>query len=56
MIWNRARECMDRPQLGQLQTERLRNMLGSVYKNVPFTREKFQQRDIEICDIVRRKT
>ena len=51
MIWNRARECMDRPQLGQLQTERLRNMLGSVYKNVPFYREKFQQRDIEICDI-----
>ena len=51
MIWNRARECMDRPQLEQLQLERLRNMLGNVYKNVPFYREKFQEKDIEICDI-----
>jgi len=51
MIWNRARECMDRPQLEQLQLGRLRNMLGSVYKNVPFYRGKFQEKDIEICDV-----
>ena len=51
MIWNRARECMDRPQLEQLQLERLRNMLGSVYKNVPFYRGKFQEKDIEVCDV-----
>ncbi|MFZ5974298.1 MAG: phenylacetate--CoA ligase family protein [Bacillota bacterium] len=51
MIWNRARECMERPQLEQLQLERLRNVLRNVYKNVPFYRNKFQEMDIEICDI-----
>ncbi len=51
MIWNRARECMDRPQLEQLQMERLRNILNNVYKNVPFYREKFQEMGLEVCDI-----
>ena len=51
MIWNPARECMERPQLEQLQLERLKNVLRNVYKNVPFYRQKFQERDIEICDI-----
>jgi phenylacetate-CoA ligase len=51
MIWNRARECMDRPQLEQLQMDRLRNILNNVYKNVPFYRERFQEMGLEVCDI-----
>jgi phenylacetate-CoA ligase len=42
---------MDRPQLEQLQMERLRNILNNVYKNVPFYREKFQEMGLEVCDI-----
>ena len=51
MIWNHARECMERQEMEQLQLERLKTVLSRVYKNVPFYREKFQERGLEICDI-----
>ncbi len=51
MIWNKARECMDRQELEQLQIERLQNVISHVSKNVPFYKDRFHELDIDCCDI-----
>lgn len=51
MIWNEHIECMDREQIVQIQSERLRDMVERVYHNVPFYRKKMQALGIEVGDI-----
>lgn len=51
MIWNQHFECMDREQMSQLQSERLRDMVERVYYNVPFYRNKMQEMGLEPGDI-----
>lgn len=43
MIWNESVECMDREQLREIQSIRLRKMAEYVYHNTPFYRKKFQE-------------
>lgn len=40
MIWNETKECMDRGQLRELQSARLRKQVANVYYNVPYYRKK----------------
>ena len=49
--WNKPVETMGREQLRDLQLERLRATINSVYANVPFYREKMQKKGILPGDI-----
>jgi phenylacetate-CoA ligase len=51
MIWNEYIECMDREDLMQLQSGRLRKMIERIYFNVPFYRKKLQEAGMEPGDI-----
>lgn len=51
MIWNETKECMSRDEMRQLQSKRLKKMVGRVYHNVEFYRKKMQQMGIEPGDI-----
>lgn len=51
MYWNPAAECMPRPQLAELQLERLKSVVERVYYNVPFYRHAFQDKGLEPGDI-----
>ncbi len=51
MIWNEARECMDREELRKLQSARLVKTVDRVYHNVPFYRKKMQELGLEPGDI-----
>jgi phenylacetate-CoA ligase len=51
MIWNEYIECMEREKLTKLQGERLSKMVERIYYNVPFYRNKFQEKGIEPGDI-----
>jgi phenylacetate-CoA ligase len=51
MIWNEHHECMDRQQLTELQSARLRDMVERIYFNVPFYRTRLQETGIEPGDI-----
>jgi len=51
MIWNESVECMDREQLREIQSIRLRKMAEYVYHNTPFYRKKFQEMGLEPGDI-----
>jgi phenylacetate-CoA ligase len=42
-IWNRHFECMNRNELKQVQSERLRETVERVYFNVPYYRSKMQE-------------
>jgi phenylacetate-CoA ligase len=42
-IWNRHFECMERDELKEVQSERLRDTVERVYYNVPFYRRKMQE-------------
>jgi phenylacetate-CoA ligase len=42
-IWNRHFECMERDELKEVQSERLRDTVERVYFNVPFYRRKMQE-------------
>lgn len=59
MIWNETMECMDRDQLREIQSQRLRKMAAYVYHNTPFYRKKFQEMGLlpedihDIDDIVK---
>jgi len=50
-IWNPEFETMSRPDLEQLQLERLQSTLNRVYKNVKFYRSRFDELGIEPADI-----
>jgi phenylacetate-CoA ligase len=43
MYWQKDQECLPRPNLEQLQLERLKKTLRRVGTNVPFYRNKFQE-------------
>ncbi len=47
MIWNETYECMSRDELRAIQDKRLYDMVQTVYYNVPFYRNKFQELGIE---------
>ena len=51
MIWNRSKECMSRDEMSALQGKRLHKLVELVYHNVPFYREKMQERDLCPDDI-----
>ena len=51
MFWNEYIECMDREDLMQLQSGRLRKMIERIYFNVPFYRKKLQEAGMEPGDI-----
>lgn len=51
MIWNEMMECMDRGQLREIQSRRLRAMVEYVYHNTPFYRKKFQEMGLHPDDI-----
>ena len=51
MIWNQNIECMDREQLREIQSIRIRKMADYVYHNSPFYRKKFQEMGLEPGDI-----
>lgn len=51
MIWNESMECMDREQMREIQSIRLRKMADYVYHNTPFYRKKFQEMGLEPGDI-----
>ena len=50
-IWNPEFETMSRPDVEQLQLERLQSTLNRVYKNVKFYRSRFDELGIEPADI-----
>src|SRR5512137_1194569 len=50
-IWSPEYECMPRPELEQLQLERLQATLNRVYKNVTCYRNKFNEAGIDPEDI-----
>ncbi len=51
MIWNETMECMDREQLREIQSRRLKKMVEYVYHNTPFYRKKFQEMGLTPDDI-----
>ncbi len=51
MIWNETMECMDREQLREIQSRRLKSMVEYVYHNTPFYRKKFQEMGLLPDDI-----
>ncbi len=51
LIWNRARECMDREEKQQLQLEKLQETVRRVYQKVPHYRNALQERGIGPDDI-----
>jgi phenylacetate-CoA ligase len=51
MYWNQHRECLPREQLEEIQLARLKKVVERVYYNVPFYRQKFQERGLEPSDI-----
>jgi phenylacetate-CoA ligase len=50
-IWNPMFECMDREELRKVQSERLSSAVDRVYHNVPFYRQKMQEKGILPGDI-----
>ena len=51
MIWNERMECMDREELREIQSLRLKKMVNYVYHNTPFYRKKFQEMGLLPDDI-----
>lgn len=51
LYWNKPMECMDREQLRELQSERLRRVVRTVYHNVPYYRNEMQRRGLVPEDI-----
>lgn len=51
MIWNKPKECMDREEMRNLQSSRLKSTVKKVYHNVTFYRTKMQELGIEPGDI-----
>lgn len=51
MIWNKARECMSRDELADLQGRRLIRLVEYMYQNAAYYRKKMQKLGIEPGDI-----
>ena len=43
MYWNESIECMDRDQMREIQSRRLKKIVDYCYHNTPFYRKKFQK-------------
>lgn len=50
MIWQKE-ECLSRDEMTALQSERLVDMVGRVYENVPFYKKKMDDMGLEVGDI-----
>lgn len=50
-IWNAEYECMEREKLLKLQGERLYNTVQRVYNNVPYYRNKMEEKGVKPDDI-----
>ena len=46
-----SNECLDRAELGSLQSERLRSIVNYAYENVPFYRDRFDAAGVSPTDI-----
>ena len=51
MIWNKYIETANKEKLRSIQNERLIEMIERIYYNVPFYRNKLQEKGIEPGDI-----
>lgn len=51
MYWNSSQECMPLPELRELQTRRLVRTIRHVYQNVPYYRNRMQERGIMPGDV-----
>ncbi|MGF7185458.1 phenylacetate-CoA ligase [Desulfitispora alkaliphila] len=51
MYWNERYECMSQDELRQLQWERLQQTIERVYHNVPYYRQRMQEKGLEPGDI-----
>ncbi len=51
MIWNKSRECISRDEMHDLQSSQLNEMVERLYYNVPFYRQRLQEKGIEPSDI-----
>ncbi|MDD2997316.1 MAG: phenylacetate--CoA ligase [Paludibacter sp.] len=51
MIWNKEIECMEREQMRELQSARLRNLVERVYNNVAFYRRRMDEMGVKPEDI-----
>lgn len=51
MIWNKARECMSRDELADLQGKRLVKLVEYMYQNAAYYRKKMQKLGLEPGDI-----
>lgn len=51
MIWNKEIECMNRNEMRDLQSERLKELVNHVYTNVPFYRQRMDEMNVKPSDI-----
>jgi phenylacetate-CoA ligase len=51
MIWNREAECMPVTERKRLQLERLKDVIGRAYAQVPYYRRRFDEMKIKPADI-----
>ncbi len=51
MYWNETKECMDREEIKKLQLEKLKELVTTLYHDVPFYRNEFQKLGIMPEDI-----
>ncbi len=51
MIWNREAECMPVKERKRLQLERLKDVIGRAYAQVPYYRRRFDEMKIKPADI-----
>jgi phenylacetate-CoA ligase len=51
MIWNKEIECMSRNEMRVLQSERLKQLVNNVYKNVAFYRQRMDEMAVKPSDI-----
>ncbi len=51
MIWNKTKECMSADEKHQLQSQRLRKLVETVYHSTPFYRQKMQETGLLPDDI-----
>jgi phenylacetate-CoA ligase len=51
MIWNEKMECMDRAEMKNVQSERLKKIVSYVYKNCPLYKTKFDSLGVKPSNI-----
>jgi len=51
MIWNEKMECMDRQEMRNVQSERLKKIVSYVYKNCPLYKTKFDSSGVKPSNV-----